>query len=1346
MISCSTLGPPTYTFTAERVVITLGHCTSPRTASMRSHQTVIRFTMVPQRNSPTTRAPCFRHDSESHEHDEDDSSDHAQRRWSMLRSRVVPARAASGSAGGPAKVSALAPTAVASLLVTTELLAGQLPVMILKTWLDRDEDGNKAVPVLLGSLRFRVGDSVGLRQGGQTGREMFKIECEYGDGAVKWVIYRELRDFLSLHAHYKAANFGTRVTSLRSSRHVEIPEFPKMSLPYWKGRDNRSYAQASRDALQQYLVELIRAVLFRPESNRLCKFFELSALTLALAPRGGFQGKAGFIRILSSAASRRANQPGLTPTSWLHHREPKWFVVRDSYFVAADGPEATDLYDVFLLDTDFSIERPKRAYRTGLSLLSGGHVKSIKGRKELGADAEKIVGSMVDHSNPAAVAIAQGAGEGEGQHADEMQDEEEAKASQHTFYITNSQRKLKLVAKNARDYFWNLSRAMNMAKDRIYIHDWWLSPELYLRRPGDERYRLDNLLKRKAEEGVRVFVIIYNEVSDKTTPVDSLYTKRRLTGLHPNIMVQRSPSHFQTGTFYWSHHEKLCVIDETIAFMGGLDLCYARWDTSQHIMTDEDYTVPDGPDGPVWRGKDYFNERVAEFANLDKPFEDTFDRSKVPRMPWHDVGLQIVGQPARDLCRHFVQRWNLLIRTKNHTRRLPFLLPPSDFTERELSELKLNGTCEVQICRSCGPWSIGTPTKIEHSIQNAYIKSIQLSEHFVYIENQFFITSTVVDGIRIENGIGDALVERITRAHRDGTPWRACIVIPLLPGYSYPIDSSEASSVRLILECQNRTISRGTHSIFSRLRKEGVDPDDYITFFSLRGWTKFKSGALTTEQVYIHGKTMVVDDRLVLCGSANINERSQRGDRDSELVAVIRDTDMIDGTMAGQPYKVGRFAHTLRMRLMREHVGIDVDAIDEDQLMSRKPVADADDVETWDPDHEQEGEGEHEQGVTRIKRTTARDRLMATFENGLGSVTKGLSENTISNVKKVADKAIHPIQAVAQGNVMVASSNGDPSERRDYAPGGKAEQGFASSLVPTLEEKTIFERRPSGKHANGRPLFDLLENDQAGDNLHEAEVPSEVKQTDVIADDNPDAKVGGAPVARGEPGDKEKFGVPADADPAEDELARGGSDKEQAAVDARKVLRKHLEAQVKADPWNMPTPTPKINPNRFHDPLDERFWKDMWTAVAVHNPDDLVTSWASYKAFANHAEKFNKVPQDIVHSGSEPVKVTHADGGTHGAGGGGSGGGIVGQEGGQGSSETRQSDVGDTKADSSKAERRSSGEEEAWHEWEMKEMEKLLNEVRGHLVIYPTRFLEAEDMANNFLFNSDKILPLPIYD
>jgi hypothetical protein len=79
----------------------------------------------------------------------------------------------------------------------------------------------------------------------------------------------------------------------------------------------------------------------------------------------------------------------------------------------------------------------------------------------------------------------------------------------------------------------------------------------------------------------------------------------------------------------------MCVIDETIAFMGGLDLCYGRWDTSQHVLIDEDHTDPDGPNGPVWRGKDYSNERVVEFSNLDKPFEDSIDRKKVPRMPWY---------------------------------------------------------------------------------------------------------------------------------------------------------------------------------------------------------------------------------------------------------------------------------------------------------------------------------------------------------------------------------------------------------------------------------------------------------------------------------------------------------------------------------------------------------------------------------------------------------------------------------------------------------------------------------------------------------------------------------------
>lgn len=118
-----------------------------------------------------------------------------------------------------------------------------------------------------------------------------------------------------------------------------------------------------------------------------------------------------------------------------------------------------------------------------------------------------------------------------------------------------------------------------------------------------------------------------------------------------------------------------------------------------------------------------------------------------------------------------------------------------------------------------------------------------------YIENQFFSTSCEVEGTSITNKIGDALVSRIIQAHHSGQEWRAVIVIPLVPGYTFPIDHESAGSVRCIMECQARSIAQGENSIFARLRREGINPDDYITFYSLRGWGKFKSGALTTEAV-----------------------------------------------------------------------------------------------------------------------------------------------------------------------------------------------------------------------------------------------------------------------------------------------------------------------------------------------------------------------------------------------------------------------------------------------------------------------------------------------------------------
>lgn len=49
----------------------------------------------------------------------------------------------------------------------------------------------------------------------------------------------------------------------------------------------------------------------------------------------------------------------------------------------------------------------------------------------------------------------------------------------------------------------------------------------------------------------------------------------------------RHPDHYLgSGTFFWAHHEKLLIIDQLIAFVGGIDFCYGRWDDSQHLLTD----------------------------------------------------------------------------------------------------------------------------------------------------------------------------------------------------------------------------------------------------------------------------------------------------------------------------------------------------------------------------------------------------------------------------------------------------------------------------------------------------------------------------------------------------------------------------------------------------------------------------------------------------------------------------------------------------------------------------------------------------------------------------------------
>jgi phospholipase D1/2 len=61
---------------------------------------------------------------------------------------------------------------------------------------------------------------------------------------------------------------------------------------------------------------------------------------------------------------------------------------------------------------------------------------------------------------------------------------------------------------------------------------------------------------------------------------------------------------------------------------------------------------------------------------------------------------------------------------------------------------------------------------------------------------------------------------------------------------------------------------------------------------------------------------------VVICGSANLNDRSQLGDHDSEIAVIIEDRTPLQSTMNGQQWLASKFAATLRRQLFRRHLGL----------------------------------------------------------------------------------------------------------------------------------------------------------------------------------------------------------------------------------------------------------------------------------------------------------------------------------------------------------------------------------------------------------------------------------------
>ncbi|XP_061375445.1 phospholipase D alpha 1-like [Gastrolobium bilobum] len=510
--------------------------------------------------------------------------------------------------------------------------------------------------------------------------------------------------------------------------------------------------------------------------------------------------------------------------------------------------------------------------------------------------------------------------------------------------------------------------AIYKAKHMIYIAGWSVYTEITLirelsrKKPGGD-LTLGELLKMKAGDGVTVLMLVWDDRSSiKLLKKDGVMATHdedtesyfRNTGVHC-VLCPRNPDNGQSivqdievATMF-THHQKILVVDgempggnlerrrRILSFIGGIDLCDGRYDTPMHSIF-----------------------RTLGTAHHDDFHQPNFKGASIakggPREPWHDIHCCLEGPIAWDVLINFEQRWKKQGKENVSLVELGQLddifVPPSPVMSPGDKE-----TWNVQLFRSIdgGAAAYGLPNTqedaarygllvgkdhiIDRSIQNAYINAIRRAKNFIYIENQYFLGSSFCwnsNDLQVEEvgalnllpkELSLKLVSKIEAAER----FTVYVVIPM-----WPEGIPDSAAVQSILNWQRRTMDMMYTDIVQALQAKGIkaNPKDYLSFFCLGNREKMnneeyepsKKPELESDysraqharrfMIYVHAKMMIVDDEYIIIGSANINERSMNGARDTEIA------------MGGyQPYQLATEKpargqiHGFRMALWYEHLG-----------------------------------------------------------------------------------------------------------------------------------------------------------------------------------------------------------------------------------------------------------------------------------------------------------------------------------------------------------------------------------------------------------------------------------------
>ncbi|GAB2289263.1 hypothetical protein Dimus_023568 [Dionaea muscipula] len=492
----------------------------------------------------------------------------------------------------------------------------------------------------------------------------------------------------------------------------------------------------------------------------------------------------------------------------------------------------------------------------------------------------------------------------------------------------------------------DICHAILEAHHLVYVVGWSIFHKVRLVReptrplPTGGDLTLGDLLKYKSQEGVRVLMLVWDDKTShskffiNTTGVMQTHDEEtRKFFKHSSVICVLSPRYASSklsifkqqvvGTLY-THHQKCVIVDtqasgnnrKITSFLGGLDLCDGRYDTPEHrLCRDLDTTF----------SNDFHNPTFA--AGI-----------RGPRQPWHDLHCKVEGPAAYDVLTNFEQRWrkarkwSQLGRRIRHWHddallkvdRISWILSPSPSISNNDPKLWVrqeddSDTWHVQVFRSIDSGSVkGFPKNvqlaeaqnlvcaknlvIDRSIQTAYVEAIRSAQHFIYIENQYFVGSSYAwpsyKNAGADNLIPMEIALKIASKIRANERFAVYIVIPM-----WPEGVPTSASVQEILFWQGQTMEMMYSIIAGELKSmnlENAHPQDYLNFYCLgnreapdvaspsqelpgNGELVSASQRYKRFMIYVHAKGMIVDDEYVILGSANINQRSMAGSRDTEI-------------------------------------------------------------------------------------------------------------------------------------------------------------------------------------------------------------------------------------------------------------------------------------------------------------------------------------------------------------------------------------------------------------------------------------------------------------------------------